>query len=482
MSQSDTRFNSNVVIIGGGIAGLAAAFRLTQIVPTSRITLIEQDEHLGGKIKTERADGFVIEAGPDSFLSSKPRGIGLCRELGIENRLQGVNQETRRTFVMRDGRLYDLPEGLTGLIPTRLKPLLSSRLLSAPGKARIVLDYVMPTRKGSGDESLALFIQRRLGTEVYERLVEPLMAGIYAGDGRVLSLEATFPQLRRAEVEHGGLIKGILASRSAIPPTQNGSAPRSPFLAPVSGMAELVDSLEQRLAGAGVRILMRTAAQRIVSLPGGEYRVTLDTGQTIPADRVILATPAAATAALVAEMHPDAASILRTIPHVSTALVTFAFREQALTRPFFGHGYIIPRVEGRSALACTWVSSKWNHRAPEGFALVRVFIGRAGTDHLTAADDEVLVSLTREELRATLGVEAQPSLTRIRRWRDGMPQYTLGHLERVAALEQIVASSPGLQIAGHAYRGVGIPDCIASGERAADQASEGLRCRLSGND
>jgi oxygen-dependent protoporphyrinogen oxidase len=301
------------------------------------------------------------------------------------------------------------------------------------------------------------------------------MAGIYAGDGRVLSLEATFPQLRRAEADHGGLIKGILASRSGSPPPQNESVPRSPFLSPISGMAELVEALEQRLAGAGVRILTRTAARYVVPSTEAGYRVFLDSEETILADRVILATPAAATATLIAEMLPDAASILRTIPHVSTALVTFAFPTHALTRPFFGHGYIIPRVEGRSALACTWVSSKWNQRAPVGSELVRVFVGRAGADDLINADDESLVAIAREELRSTLDVTAQPSLTRVRRWHDGMPQYTLGHLERVAALERFVASAPGLQIAGHAYRSVGIPDCIASGERAADQASAGLR-------
>jgi oxygen-dependent protoporphyrinogen oxidase len=463
----------HIVIIGGGIAGLAAAYRLTQIAPTTRLTLIEQDEQLGGKIKTERFDGFVIEAGPDSFLSSKPRGIGLFRELGIEDRLQGVNQATRRTFVMRDGRLYDLPEGLTGLIPTRLKPILSSRLLSPAGKARIALDYVMPARQGGGDETLARFVQRRLGTEAYERLIEPLMAGIYAGDGRELSLEATFPQLRRAEVEHGGLIKGVLASRRPSSSSSNGSAPRSPFLAPLTGMAELIESLEQRLTQAGARILTGTTARRLIPSADGGHRVVIGDGETLHADQVILATPAAATSSLIAQMTPDAAPLLRTIPHVSTALVTFAFPEESLAQSFGGHGYIIPRVEGRPALACTWVSSKWNHRAPHGSVLVRIFIGRAGADDIVAADDETLISLAQQELRATTGVAVQPSLTRVRRWHDGMPQYTLGHLERVEALERIIASVPGLHLAGHAYHGVGIPDCIASGERAADQAVEG---------
>ncbi|MGH2561509.1 MAG: protoporphyrinogen oxidase [Thermomicrobiales bacterium] len=468
-----------IAVVGGGIAGLAAAFRLTQISPHAQSSLIEHNLVLGGKIRTERIDGFVIEGGPDSFLSMKPRGVGLCRDLGIEDRLQGVRQETRRTFVMRGGRLYDLPEGLTGLVPTKLGPMAKTRLISPLGKARMTLDYVLPSRRGAGDETLAVFIERRLGREVYERLVEPLMAGIYAGDGRQLSLAATFPQLRAGEIEHGGLIKGVLVARRNAPPSNGGQRP-SPFLAPVSGLADMVEAIETRLRAAGVQILTGSSLSSLHrNNAGGPFSLELDDGTALAADAVILATPAGPTAMLLDDLLPEAARLLRSIPHVSSATVALAYPERALPRPLAGHGYVIPRVEGRQALACTWVSSKWAGRAPDGHALLRVFIGRAGQDQIVSAPDDDLIRIAREELRTTLGITADPSLAHVTRWPDGMPQYTLGHLDRVAAIERAVATLPGLRLAGHAYRGVGIPDCIASGESAADHAARSVTSCLS---
>ena len=224
-----------VIIVGGGIAGLAAAYRLTKTAPDAHITLIESDQRLGGKIVTDRVAGFVIEGGPDTFLSYKPRGIGLCRELGLEDRLLGTNEKIRRTYVMRQGRLYDLPEGLTGLIPSRFGPMAKSRLISPWGKLRMGLDYFIPPRSLNGDESLAQFVERRLGRELYDRMIEPLLSGIYAGDGEQLSLGATFPQLRQAELEHGSLVKSMLAAkRKAAHP----STPSSPPLRPAQSRSE----------------------------------------------------------------------------------------------------------------------------------------------------------------------------------------------------------------------------------------------------
>lgn len=460
-----------IAIAGGGIAGLAAAFRLTRIAPDAAITLIEREHALGGKIRTERIGSFVIETGPDSFLAVKPRGIELCQELGIEERLHGVRQETRRTFVMRDGRLYDLPEGLTGLVPTKLGPMVKTRLISPVGKARMALDYVLPPRRGVGDETLAAFVERRLGREVYERLVEPLMAGIYAGDGRQLSLAATFPQLRAGEIEHGGLIKGVLAARRAAP-SPSGEQRPSPFLAPSGGLAELVEAIETRLRQAGVQILTGTELTCLDRAgPQGPFTLRLGDGTSLAADAVILAAPAGPTATLIENLAPEAATLLRSIPHVSSATVALAYPEHALPRPLAGHGYVIPRIEARPALACTWVSAKWAGRAPAGHALLRVFAGRAGRDHVVFGSDADLVRIARDELRLTLGITAEPDLVRVARWPDGMPQYTLGHLNRVAAIERAVAAVPGLYLAGHAYRGVGIPDCIASGETAAEHAA-----------
>jgi oxygen-dependent protoporphyrinogen oxidase len=435
------------------------------------VTLIEAESRLGGKIKTDHIDGYVIESGPDSFLSYKPRGFGLCRELGIENQLQGVTESTRRSFVLRHGKLYDLPEGLTGLIPTKLGPMARTRLISPLGKVRMAADYALPARKGDTDETLAAFIERRLGHEVYENLVEPLMAGIYAGDGRQLSLAATFPQLRQGELDHGGLIKGVLAARRTAP---QANTPRpSPFLSPIGGMGAIVAALEDRLRAANVEIILDRKIDRISW--GGAFQLQTAGQPNTSADAVILATPAHASAALLRDLLPVASSKLDEIPHVSTATVALGFDSATLGRQLDGHGYVIPRIEGRQALACTWVSSKWAHRARPGKTLVRVFIGRAGQEDVLERDDAGLIEIAREELQQTLGISVEPEMTLVNRWPQGMPQYTLGHLDRIAAIDRDVQSIPALALAGNAFRGVGIPDCIASGETAAERVVTSLK-------
>ncbi len=463
-----------VVIIGGGIAGLAAAYRLTQTAPERAITLIEGDTRLGGKIVTERVDGFVIEGGPDTFLSLKPRGLGLCRELGLEDRLHGTNEKIRRTYVMRGGKLYELPEGLTGLIPSRFGPMARTSLISPVGKFRMGLDYFIPSRSPDGDESLAAFVERRLGHELYDRLIEPLMGGIYAGDGEELSLAATFPQLRQAELEHGGLIKGMVAAKKRQQP--EGTKKLSAFLTPTTGLAEIVEALEAKLSGVEARLGNRTA--RVDAASGG-YAVVLENGESIRADAVIFATPAFAAADLVAELDPEMAKTLREIPYVSTATVSVAYPLAHIPRPLDGYGYIIPRAEGRPILACTWTSTKFPHRAPEGFGLIRAFIGRAGQEDLIGRSDDELLDLVHDELRRTLGITAPPVLHRVFRWPKAMPQYTLGHLDRLALIDKRLAAHPGLFVAGNAYRGIGLPDCIASGEAAAEATLRFLPLSLS---
>jgi protoporphyrinogen/coproporphyrinogen III oxidase len=469
----------HVVVLGGGITGLAAAHRLLHVhadaVPGLRVTLVEAEDRLGGKIVTERLDGFVIEGGPDSFLATKPRGIGLCEELGTGDdrhlHLQGVTPQRRRAFVLWRGRLHDLPEGLSGLVPTRLSPLARSSLLSPLGKARVALDYIVPARPAAGDESLGGFIRRRLGGEAWERLVEPLMAGIYAADGDKLSLAATFPQLREAERRYGGLIKGVLAARRLAAPI---STPVSPFLTPAGGLGALVRAVELRLRDGGARLVLGNPATGVTP-SGSGYNVQLAAGGAIQADAVIVATPAYAAADLLAELDPELATELAAIPHASTAIVTLAYRKEELRHALDGHGYVIPRAEGSPILACTWSSRKWAGRAPRGWELIRVFIGRAGQEEALAEDDDALVALAVQEVAARLGVTAPTSLARVHRWPRGMPQYLLGHPERVARIESAQREHAGLFLAGNAFHGVGLPDCIASGERAADAAVAHLR-------
>jgi oxygen-dependent protoporphyrinogen oxidase len=460
-----------VVIVGGGIAGLAAAHRLAREARNAVVTLIESDSRLGGKIVTERVDGFVMEGGPDSFLASKPAGLGLCRELGIAGRLHGTNAQVRRTYVLRGGQLYDLPEGLSGLIPSRLGPMARTGLLSPWGKLRMAGDFLIPPRTADGDESVAAFVQRRLGGEAYERLIEPLLSGIYAGDGNQLSLAATFPQLRQTELNSGGLIKGMLAARRGAPaPAVNGK-PKPAFLAPPTGLAEIVEALEARLTG--VEILRGVGVTSLDAAAKG-YRIQLSNGELRDAEAVILATPAFVTAGLVAVVDAPLATALGGIPYISTTTVYLAYPLAGIPRPLDGYGYVIPRAEGRPVLACTWTSTKFPKRAPKDFGLIRVFIGRAGQQEFLDRDDAELVGLARAELADTLGIRAAPSLQRVFRCARAMPQYTLGHLERLAAIEQRLATLPGLFVAGNAYRGVGLPDCIASGEAAAQAATKAI--------
>lgn len=463
-----------VVIVGGGIAGLTAAHRLQtlahKVALPLNLTLIERASRLGGKIKTERMDGFVIEGGPDTFISYKPWGVALCKELGIAERLHGTNPQRHGSFVMSGGKLHRLPEGLTGMIPTKFGPMAKTSLISLRGKVRMGFDFVLPPRPNDadyqgGDESLADFISRRLGREVYSRLVEPLMSGIYAGDGEQLSLAATFPQLRKLELEHGGLVKGLLAARKNGARRQPSRGSKlSVFVTPRTGLTEIVETLRQRLLE--TTLITGNAVETVTPANGG-YELVTEGGGDWYADAVILATPAFAAAEMISSVDPALAQTLNDIPYVSTATVSVAYPLSNVPHPLDGYGYVIPRAEGRDVLACTWTSSKFPHRAPEGYALLRVFVGRAGQEEALENDDGDLLKIVRAELARTLGITTPPMFHRIFRWPDSMPQYNLGHIKRLERIENRLASHPGLFVAGAAFRGIGIPDCINSGEQAA---------------
>lgn len=452
------------VVVGGGIAGLAAARRLEASLPAAEIVLVESSPRLGGKIATERVGGFVIEAAPDSFLSRKPRGLGLCEELGLSDELAGRRPENERAFVRRGRELHPLPSGLTGMIPTNLEALAGSRLLSAEGRERLAAEVDVPVAEGVGDESIASFVTRRLGREAYEAFVEPLMTGIFGGDGEQLSLEATFPQLRAIELEHGSLIRGL-----SVQSAENAHL-RPPFLTLREGMGSLVDALVGQLHRTQVVTERRG---RAVSTSGDGFRVELGEGETLEADAVVIAVPGFAAAEMLAGLGDDLGAAHAEIPYASSAIVTFAFREEDVSHPLDGYGYVVPRAEATDVLACTWTSRKWEGRAPEGAVLIRVYAGRYGERDLTLEADEELIALARAEL-AVLEIAAEPILTRVQRWPRGMPQYVLGHADRLARIEAALQEHPGLAVAGAAYRGVGIPDCIRSGEEAAEAVARRL--------
>jgi oxygen-dependent protoporphyrinogen oxidase len=470
-----------IVIVGGGIAGLAAAYYAWKKAgPAIKITLLEAAETWGGKLVTERvpfSEGqFVIEGGPDTFVVTKPWAYRLCQDLGIAGRLRGTNPEAKKTYILKKDRLHELPGGLTMMIPTEFGPMIRSGLLSWPAKARMGLDFLLPPAGRNGDETLGVFVTRRLGRSAYENLIEPLMSGIYAGDGDRLSLQSTFPYLRALEVEHGGLVKGALALRRerARKARVNGKDPtpapgsRSIFLTPLTGLAEIVEALVAELDTGGVDLRLRTSVREVRRANDG-YSIQLDNGVSFPGDGVILATPSFVSSDLIEGFAPRLAADLREIEYGSTATVTLAYQEADIPRPLDGYGYVIPRRERRKALACTWTSTKFPHRVPDGFALLRVFIGRADQESEIQWDEPGLSAIAREELRLTLGITAEPLLERIYRWEKAMPQYHLGHPERLARIESGLAAYSGLALAGNAYQGIGIPDCIRSGELAAER-------------
>lgn len=473
----------SIAIIGGGISGLAASHRLIVRDPDLDVVIFERESRLGGKILTERRDGYVIEAGPDAFLSVKPRGEGLSREMGLADRLIGPDERNRGAFVLLRGRLVPIPEGLTGLVPSRLTPIFTSHVLSPLGKLRMAGDLVIGPSRSSGDESLASFVERRLGREAYARLIEPLISGIYAGDGRQLSLAATFPNLRTAERRHGGMIRGAVAVRKEAALRGESQSSKRGFLSFPDGMAELVEALQDRIAEAGCAIRTETT---VLAIHAGAHGVSgydleieavgrTERHQTGPFDGVIIATPAWAAAPLVKPWSGDAADGLSGIPHVSNAIVVTAFPAPQCPHRLQGTGYVVPRVENRPVMAVTWSSSKWRDRAPAGHVLIRAFIGRSGQQQELHGDDASLTRIALTELRNTLGVTGEPEFSRVFRWDKGMPQYNLGHLERVDRIEIGIGKIPGIEIAGNMFRGVGIPDCIASGEAAADKTLAWLR-------
>jgi oxygen-dependent protoporphyrinogen oxidase len=472
-----------LVIIGGGIAGLAAAYYAQkQAGDSTQITLLEQADYWGGKLVTERIPTdqgqFVIEGGPDTFVVTKPWGVRLCKELGLSDRLRGTNPDTKKTYILKNDRLHELPGGLTMMIPTEFGPMLRTGLLSWPAKARMGMDFFLPKAAENGDETMGEFVSRRLGRSAYENLIEPLMSGIYAGDGDKLSVQATLPYLRELELEHGGLVKGALAVRKqrAHKAKENGKSPRpvqgsrSIFLTPQSGLGEIVEALVAELELAGVDMQLNTHVTNLSrdNATRGIWNVELGTGEHLTADALILATPAYVSGRLIEGFAPELAAELTEIEYVSTATVTMAFPQRDLPRPLDGYGYVIPRREGRKALACTWTSTKFPHRAPDDHALIRVFVGRAGQETQITWDDEALLEIAREELELTLGITAEPLLTRTYQWEKAMPQYNLGHPERLDRIDAALENYPGLALAGNGYRGIGIPDCIYSGETAVE--------------
>jgi len=464
-------------IIGGGIAGLSAAYFLEKARQGGaeiEWTLFEKSDRLGGVIKTEHRDGFVLEAGPDSFLTIKPDGAQLCRDLGIGDQLISSNDAERKTYILVKGRLVPIPDGLQFMVPTRLWPMVATPLFSWGTKLRMAAEFLSRSRaQGLEDESVSSFVQRHFGQQMVERVAEPLLAGVYGGNADHLSVRAVLPRFIEMERDHGSLVRASLhALRQAQVKSAKdnnagkGKSPQSLFTSLRTGVQQLVDALVVQLPAGSVRLQQeRTSLQRA----GTRWQINGTAGGSF--DSIVLAVPAPASAGLLEPIQPKLAGLLRRIAYTSSAAVTLAYERAELPA---GHGFLVPASEGRTMLACTFVHKKFPHRAPEGSALLRCFISSARVPKLFDYSDEDLQVILQKELKEILGLAAAPRLVRVFRWPCALPQYEIGHLEHVAEMEKLLHELPGVHIAGNSLYGIGIPDCIRSARQAVESITSSV--------
>ncbi len=456
-----------VVVIGGGLSGLAAAHAVIREANRKgravRLMLLEASQRLGGNVLTERKDGFVIEAGPDSFIVTRPHALALCEELGLGPRLIETRPENRRVYVMRRGKLVLMPEGLVLGVPTRIRPFLRSPLLSVRGKLRALREAARPRFEADGgDISIGEFLERRFGKEMVDVVLEPLLGGIYAGDAYRLSLRSTFPDWFSSSGRGTSLLRTARAQRKA---KKNGAVPASPFRSLASGMGELVDALADRVGKGAIRLGAKV--ERVERTNGG-FRVVLPEG-ALDADRVVVALPARAASAVLESLDGTLSRELSGIEYVSTATVCFAYERAQIAHPLDAAGFLVPKSEGKKITAGTFITSKWEGRAPNGFALVRGFVGGAHDEATASLPDDELVRVVRGELESLLGITGAARFARVFRYIAASPQPLVGHFDKVAHIQSRLQTVPGLYVIGNAYDGVGIPDCVRLAEQAAAQ-------------
>jgi oxygen-dependent protoporphyrinogen oxidase len=474
-----------VAVLGGGISGLAAAFRLRELAAAHEfpleVSLFEQNTRLGGALHTTTRDGFILEAGADSFLSEKPAGLALVDRLGISGELIQTREQFRRTYVIRNGRLMEIPAGFSLLAPTYFAPILRTRILSPWGKLRIMIEPFVPRRRDEADESLAAFVKRRLGREALVRIVQPLAAGIYTADPERLSAQATMPRFVEMERRYGSLIRGLrmaARARGKCAGKAVSGARWTLFVSFRKGMGTLVEALAARLTDA-IHTDARVTAVALHASPSGRtWTVILANGQSYIADALVCALPAYAAARVLHEDHPELSSALGEIGYASAATVNLVWRAIDFPVPPSSFGFVVPIAEHRRIIACSFSSLKFANRAPQGYLLSRVFIGGALQSELLRLTEAEMITAAREEMSALTGVKGEPLLAQVKRWPEAMPQYSVGHLARAARIEREAAELPAFGLAGAFIRGVGIPDCIASGEQAAAAVFAQLSARV----
>ncbi len=472
----------HVAIVGGGITGLSAAYYLQKSAESSGkkicYTLLESADRLGGKVRTDTVEtdpglSFVVEGGPDSFISQKPWAYDLAVELGIAHRVTGTNDDLRKVYVLNKGRPTELPDGVLLIVPTKFTPFALSPLISPLGKMRMGMELFIPAKQDDEDETLAQFITRRLGNEALDKIAEPLMSGIYNAEADKQSVMATFPRFRAMEKKYGSLIKGMLASRrarAASPQSQNGydARPKSAFVTLLGGTQELTDTIITQLTG---DLRVGNTVSSIERTQDGRFRLSIGgSDQALFADQVLLTTPTYVTSQLVRSLAPESAELLDNIRYVSTGTISLAYKADELDDVIDGFGLVIPMSEERPINAVTFSSTKFSNRAPDGYRLLRVFFGGSRSPKSMQLTDDELERTVRIQLRELLGIEASPLFHRIYRWRRSNPQYDIGHLERIEAIESQLP--PGIYVAGSAYRGVGLPDCVHQAQLAVEKILE----------
>ena len=460
-----------IAIIGGGIAGLSAAFYLEKARQGGaplQWTLFEKSERLGGVIRTEQHEGFVLEAGPDSFLSAKPEAARLCQELGIDSQLISSNDAGRKTYILVKRRLVPIPQGLEFMVPTRVWPMATTPLFSFSTKLRMAAELFSAARKDSGDESVGDFVRRHFGQEMVDRVAEPLLAGVYGGNAERLSIRAVLPRFAEMEREHGSLVRATLQAKAkAKTLARPGAKPQPLFTSLRNGMQQMVDALVNALPQASIRLQQQNMSVRQIN---DDWQIE-NAGIQERFQAVLLAVPAPSAAGLLRQFHPGLIEGLQKIQYTSSVAVALGYDQAALPP---GHGFLVPQSEGRKMMACTFVHMKFPYRAPGEKKMLRCFFSSSRMPGLLTHSDEALQQMARQELKDILRLNAEPLFARIFRWDRAMAQYETGHLDRVTEMEKIIAAMPGFHIIGNSFHGIGVPDCIKSARLAVEQITSGV--------
>jgi oxygen-dependent protoporphyrinogen oxidase len=455
----------NVLIVGGGISGLSAAYYLAQSgVPS---TILEPRPRLGGVIQTERVEGCTIETGPDSFLSIKPAALELVRELGLADQVIGSNDHLRKTYIRKGGRLIPMPDGLMMMVPTKILPLLGTGLLTWRTKIRMGMELARfpQPEPGRDDQSVAEFIEEHYGAEAVDYLAEPLLSGIYGGNPGVLSVSAVLPRFVELAQRYGSLTRGVLAERAKAARARPAGPPLPLFRTLKGGLGQLVDAITASIAGKAN--VLRTRAETI-ERSGAGFRIRAN-GDWLEAGSLVVACEAHNGSKLLGAVDGRLAELLGAVPYSSSMTVALGFNAADFRRPPDGFGFLVPKKERRRLIACTWVGTKFPFRVPDGTVVARCFLGGLDDERILEEPDEAIIAAVLAELREIGGVEARPRFTRIARWPRSMAQYSVGHPKRLAEIEARSAAVPGLYLAGNAYTGIGVPDCIRMGRGAAEK-------------